>query len=70
MKCKYCKKEMDFVTCNDSPNDGFAYNVYHCFSCMVLLKEDVWNNPGKIWITMRNDVEIETKDNEVRRKYD
>lgn len=61
MECKYCKGEMEVIAVNDSPNNGYAYNVFHCFPCMVIMKQDVWKNPGKVWITMRGDIECETK---------
>lgn len=56
MKCITCNREMEFVTCNDDPGEGYVYNVYHCLGCMMLAKENVWNDPGVTWINMLNKV--------------
>ncbi len=59
MQCKLCKKDMKFIACSDNPNEGFAYNIYHCDECMVLCKENVWDNAGKFWVLKDNTIESE-----------
>jgi hypothetical protein len=46
LKCVDCKEEMAFIDCNDNPNNGYAYNIYHCIPCMIIYRENVWNNLG------------------------
>lgn len=50
MNCVSCNCGMEVITVNDRPNLGYAYNVYECFMCMILAKEDVWKNAGVLWI--------------------
>ena len=56
MKCKFCTSDMNFIYCTDNPDKGYAYNVYACISCDTLLKEDVWDKAGKIWISTENNI--------------
>lgn len=56
MNCISCGKEMDLVLVNDNPNEGYAYNVYHCDDCMMLCRENVWSNSGEVWVK-KEDVE-------------
>lgn len=58
MNCKDCDGQMEFIGCNDDPNEGYAYNIYHCANCMVILKNDVWNNAGNLWIDKDNKITI------------
>lgn len=48
MKCiqENCETLMDFIECGDNPNEGYAFNVYFCQICDILVKEDVWKNAG------------------------
>ena len=46
MNCKCCNKEMKLIDVNDNPDRGYAYNIFHCIYCMIVCKEDVWENKG------------------------
>ena len=61
MNCPDCKRKMECIAVNDSPPEGYAYNVYHCIFCMLLVKEDVWNNAGTITIRMDGSVVCRSK---------
>lgn len=55
--CSECKEDaLEFVTCWDNPDSGFAFNVYLCENCGTLLKEDVWKNAGRTIIHLNGDV--------------
>lgn len=54
-----CNTEMKFIACNDSPNEGWAYNVYHCDACGTLCKDNVWGNKERIWIRSNNSITTE-----------
>lgn len=58
MKCPVCGTTMDFKFCNDDPNKDIAYNVYECFDCMIISKENLWKHKGIIWIFPNNTTEI------------
>lgn len=62
MKCKHCDHDPDedmvFVCCADSPNLGYAYNLYQCSNCDTLCKQDVWKGAGEIWITTDNKIDV------------
>ncbi len=48
MECK-CEIEMTFISCYDNPNTGFAYNLYVCNHCGMIMKDNVWNDPCNYW---------------------
>lgn len=50
---------MELSGCSDNPNKDIAYNIHHCVFCMLICKEDVWKNPGRLWIDENNEVTIE-----------
>lgn len=61
MNCK-CGADMRILTVWDSPNAGYAYNLYECKSlCGMLCKDDVWNNSGLTWIHIDGTIEKEKK---------
>jgi hypothetical protein len=47
---------MSLVDVNDNPNEGYAYNVWHCLTCANICKENVWDYKGYIWIDKANNV--------------
>lgn len=53
-KCK-CGKEMGLLLAWDT----HAYNLWLCEACGLILKEDVWNNPGLRWLTLTGCLETE-----------
>lgn len=59
-KCPFCKnkniKDFDHPFCTDDPNTGYAYNLKICRMCDAIVKEDVWKNPGVIWISSTNEI--------------
>lgn len=54
MKCPDCLEKMELVHCYDSPDKGFAYNMYHCNNCMIYCKENVWKHKSELWIDPDN----------------
>lgn len=48
---------MEFVTCwDDDQETDHAFNVYLCEMCGNILKHDVAEGAGKIWIDIFNTV--------------
>lgn len=41
MKC--CGYDMEFSLASDNPNKGWAFNLYVCEECGMVVKEDVWS---------------------------
>jgi hypothetical protein len=35
---------------DDNPNRGYAFNLYHCEFCGTIARENVWENPGVVYI--------------------
>jgi hypothetical protein len=55
MKCK-CGDEMSGLGVWDDPDDGYAFNVYLCEYCGMIIKEDVWEDSGFTCIDMKNNI--------------
>lgn len=49
-KCISCGDTLEFIGCSDNPDEHIAYNLYHCWSCLIMVREDVWDNAGLTWI--------------------
>ena len=56
MKC-LCGEEMrglggyDSGSCNGHPSGGdVAWNLYCCDDCGNVARQNVWDNPGVVWI--------------------
>lgn len=62
MNCPECEREMSFPACYDEGCDGkYAYNLYQCEYCGVLVKQDVWDNKGCLIITAENKISFNYK---------
>jgi hypothetical protein len=54
--CIKCQRLMEFVRVNDTgtgeATDGgkYAFKLYVCEKCMIVARENVWDNKGIIWI--------------------
>jgi hypothetical protein len=59
-RCGLTDGDMIFVACDDSPNEGYAFNLFHCPYCGSICKQDVWDDAGEIWISCRNEIERNT----------
>lgn len=47
MECPVCgRKDLNNVAVWDDPNRGYAYNLFSCFDCGSVIKQDVWENAG------------------------
>ena len=57
MTCKFCKKEMNFVSRWDDPNIGYCYNLQECVECGAIAKRDVWKNAGILWVAVDGEIE-------------
>lgn len=64
MKCIKCKEDMKLEAVNDDPNRGFAYNVFQCIDCIIVVKKNVWKNKGCIWIFPDNNILSEDYNND------
>jgi len=62
MKCIKCGYEMDLIDVMDDPEMGYAYNLFKCINCLVICKNNVWKNPGNLWIMANNEIKIEHKE--------
>lgn len=56
-KCGVQGEEMacidGFDTCSSGHHvDGknYAFNLYLCYRCGSICKDNVWDNPGQIWV--------------------
>ena len=61
MNCKKCGQPMRLLFCDDNPDTGFAFNLHNCQTCMILCKENVWENAGRLWVMPDNSVELDDK---------
>jgi hypothetical protein len=59
MICKTCDTDMQLIAVNDDPNEGYCYNVWHCFDDGIVAVEHVWNNPGVTWVFSDNSLMID-----------
>jgi len=50
MNCKCGKKMKLIFVWDDSQLTDHAYNIYACQDCGRIMKEDVWEDKGEIWI--------------------
>lgn len=59
MEC--CNAYMNLIAVYDqgvsSEREAYAYNLYQCYSCGALCKEDVWSNAGITWITVDGSIQ-------------
>lgn len=62
MQCRECNHKMTGVGVHDDPNSGFAYNLYQCDYCGCICKDNVWNNPGELWINAHNEIKFLERD--------
>lgn len=52
MVCK-CKNEMRLLFCwDDAQETDHAYNLWACESCGRIVKQDVWEDAGELWINL------------------
>ena len=68
MDCPECKQTMRLEFVGDTGTNGhyrdkhsYAYNVYHCNSCIIIVKEDVWHNAGTVTILHNSSVQVTKK---------
>lgn len=70
MNCIECNKNMKLIYCEDTCTNGIeyqnkdmdiAFNIYVCSNCMMVAKEDVWDNKGIVWIGPTNEIEFTTR---------
>lgn len=63
-ECPFCKasekQQFDLKAVADSPNDGYAYNLFQC-ECDAICKKNVWKNAGELWIHPLTDEIIKKK---------
>jgi NMD protein affecting ribosome stability and mRNA decay len=50
MICRCGQKMQCLYVWDDAQETDHAFNVYACDKCGRLLKDDVWNDKGQIWI--------------------
>lgn len=55
MKCK-CGELLVICAVYDDPDTGYAYNLFQCVYCGVIIKKDVWNNKGTLTIDLDNSI--------------
>lgn len=58
MVCEHCNYGMVGILAEDDPDRQYAFNLYFCARCMTMCKENVWNNPGKLWIYCDNSTRL------------
>ena len=56
MKCK-CRDTMKLYFAWDDA-ENFAFNLWAC-ECGKILKENVWDNKGLLWINIDSSIEVE-----------
>ena len=65
MNCSNCSKDMKLIYCNDTCTSSveykgnsysIAYNIFECEECMTIAVNNVWDNPGTIFIEPDNTV--------------
>lgn len=49
-----CASPTKMIFVWDSPNAGYAYNLYACEGCGKLHKQDVWTNKGTLTLDIKN----------------
>lgn len=49
---------MDLFHAADSPRENYAYNLWVCGICDIILKENVWGERKQIWIDTNDNVEV------------
>jgi hypothetical protein len=42
------------IVWDDAQITDHAYNVYLCENCGMIVKEDVWEDEGELWIKLDN----------------
>lgn len=55
-KCK-CKDTMKLIATWDNPELNYAFNLYACDHCGMIMKQNVWDNAGELWVAVDNQVE-------------
>ena len=55
-KCTSCNEESEYMVLWDDPDKGYAFNIYFCFYCGMIIKEDVWENKGILTIDIKNNI--------------
>ena len=54
--CK-CGNKLESITGFDSPDEGYAYNLFVCGWCGRICKQNVWNNAGYVWLDVADNLE-------------
>lgn len=62
MMCRCGDYELKTVYVFDNAQDAepeHAYNLWACDGCGLVMKEDVWSNAGKRWLSLDGTLELE-----------